>query len=296
MDEIGSVLYEARLSKGMSLNTVQEKLKIQQKYLLAMEEGRFDALPTQTHARGYLRNYAKLLDIDAQPLLDSHQAQMANPAHQKSAKPNGQVDLPPGSPFFDPVNMKINPMRSGNSDSIFRLIIIVALIAAILLIGSRFFTNSEAKPSFSLGEFYDTVIRGETPATVAEIDTAEIVRVNEVEPENPLPIETSRNAVGDGSQPATLVPIFTCPSAELFKLRIDATERVWLEMYVDGVKQEADNLPNLPRGSTLEYTVNENFRINTGNAYALVLTINNDPLGRLGQPQGVVDLTCETSS
>ena len=301
MDEIGNILYEARIAQGMTLDAAQDKLKIQTKFLTAMEEGRFDMLPTPVHARGYLRNYAKYLDLDPQPLVENYQMQVAasggrrrRRAPEAQAAAAGTLPTSADNVFFDPVNMQMNPMRSsGNGESILRIIIILALIAAIVLVASRFFVGGN--PDSSVGEivqqFWSNVILGETPATAADINVDEVIESAEIAPENPLIVETARGEA-DIVDAATAVPLFNCPlNAEVMTLRIDATERVWMQLYIDGELQIQDNVKG---GQSVEFIADDSFRVNTGNAYAIYVTVNGTPLGRLGQPQEVVDVTCNT--
>ena len=72
MDEIGHILREARENKGLTLEEVQAKIRINVRFLAALESGQYDVLPTPVHARGFLRNYARFLGLDPQPLLDRY--------------------------------------------------------------------------------------------------------------------------------------------------------------------------------------------------------------------------------
>lgn len=293
MDEIGSILYEARIRKHLSLDAVQDSLKIQKKFLTAMEEGRFEVLPTAVHARGYLKNYAKYLELDPQPLLESYQvqAQAAQNGSRRASKDDAVTGPDGDNAFFDPVNMRMNPMRtSNNRESFLRLIIIFALLAAIVLVASRFFVGQG--PDNWLSELYNTVILGETPETAAEIAIQEeaIEESAEAPISNPLIVETDRSAI-DEVVP-TAVPTFVCPlNAEVMTVRIDATERVWMQLFIDGDLQVQDNVRE---GESLEYVARESFRINTGDAYAIYVEVNGEVLGRLGQPEEVRDITCNT--
>ena len=56
MDEIGHILREARENKGLSLEEAQAKTRISVRYLTALENGQYSALPTAVHVRGFLRN------------------------------------------------------------------------------------------------------------------------------------------------------------------------------------------------------------------------------------------------
>lgn len=69
MQDIGRILKEVRLTRGFEISDVAKKTCISLRYLQAMEEGRFNIIPN-VFDRGYLKIYAKYLDIDAKPLLD----------------------------------------------------------------------------------------------------------------------------------------------------------------------------------------------------------------------------------
>lgn len=64
MFEIGSTLLEARKRKRLSLFDAAESTRIRVKYLSALEEERFDALPAEVYARGFLRTYAEYLGLN----------------------------------------------------------------------------------------------------------------------------------------------------------------------------------------------------------------------------------------
>ena len=55
---IGDKLRQARLSKNISLDELQQKTKIQKRYLEAIEKGAFDLLPGDYYVRTFLKQYA----------------------------------------------------------------------------------------------------------------------------------------------------------------------------------------------------------------------------------------------
>jgi len=68
MRELGHLLRETRISRHLDLSDVARKTHISGHYLAAMEEGRFHIIP-KVFDRGYLKIYAKLLDMDVAPIL-----------------------------------------------------------------------------------------------------------------------------------------------------------------------------------------------------------------------------------
>lgn len=67
---VGEILARARESQGLSLAEVAQQLKFALRQLEALEQERFDALSGGTFARGMVRGYARLLKLDAEPLLE----------------------------------------------------------------------------------------------------------------------------------------------------------------------------------------------------------------------------------
>jgi len=68
---VGEVLRSAREAHGYSLVDVAQALKLTQRQVEALETERFDLLPGAAFARGFLRNYAKLLGLNPDPLIQS---------------------------------------------------------------------------------------------------------------------------------------------------------------------------------------------------------------------------------
>ena len=73
MFEIGSSLERAREERGFELADAEAATRIRARYLVALEEERFDDLP-DGYARAFLRSYASYLWLDAQRLVDEYDA------------------------------------------------------------------------------------------------------------------------------------------------------------------------------------------------------------------------------
>ena len=65
----GARLRAARESAGLSLDQVAQQLKLAPRQVRALEDEDFAQLPGRTFARGFVRNYARLLNLDGDDLL-----------------------------------------------------------------------------------------------------------------------------------------------------------------------------------------------------------------------------------
>lgn len=74
--QLGAELLAARKAKGFTQQDVSNTLRLSLKQIEALESNDFAALPDAMITRGFIRNYARLLGLDAEPLLTSYKAQV----------------------------------------------------------------------------------------------------------------------------------------------------------------------------------------------------------------------------
>jgi cytoskeleton protein RodZ len=67
---IGAQLRQARDAQGLSIDDVALQLKFAPRQIESLEQERFERLPGPTIARGMVRNYARLLKLDPEPLIE----------------------------------------------------------------------------------------------------------------------------------------------------------------------------------------------------------------------------------
>src|SRR3954471_707320 len=90
----GAMLAAAREELNLSVSDVARHLKLSPAQVEALEEGAYDRLPGRVFVRGFLRNYAKLLGIDPQPLLRTIEHEMPQPVPVDEAPPSTEVVMP----------------------------------------------------------------------------------------------------------------------------------------------------------------------------------------------------------
>lgn len=87
---VGQVLQEARTRGGLDLTEAERVTKIRVKFLRAMEEDRWEALPAPVYARGFLSIYARYLGLDDEPLLEEYE-RTAEGAGRPEPIPTGAI-------------------------------------------------------------------------------------------------------------------------------------------------------------------------------------------------------------
>ena len=104
----GALLRAAREAAGLSVAAVAQQLKLAPRQVAALEEGDFTKLPGRTFVRGFMRNYARLLQLDSDAVLAALPENVAAPSleHPSLAPtPRPMGELPAE------VHAKPNPAR-----------------------------------------------------------------------------------------------------------------------------------------------------------------------------------------
>ncbi|KHK04063.1 RodZ domain-containing protein [Desulfovibrio sp. TomC] len=91
--ELGTMLREERERQGLSLDTVADKIKISRSCLAAIEEGNERALPHPVYAKGFIKNYAKILGVDQDEFTAqlSSLYQLEEPGHGRESTLNADI-------------------------------------------------------------------------------------------------------------------------------------------------------------------------------------------------------------
>ncbi|CAG0932660.1 MAG: Cytoskeleton protein RodZ [Rhodocyclaceae bacterium] len=93
----GAVLRMAREARGMAITEAAAALKMSPRQIEAIEAEDFSRLPGATFVRGFIRNYARLLKIDAAPVLGALPEQAAPLLAELNMPKEAGVKMPSGN-------------------------------------------------------------------------------------------------------------------------------------------------------------------------------------------------------
>jgi len=146
--EIGYSLRAAREKQGIGLPEAELATKIRAKYIRALEDEDFDALPADTYARGFLRTYADYLGLDGEIYVEEYASRFHNTEWDDGPRPAPRS----------------RPRRPRRERTIERRAVILALagiaVVTALVIGAWKYGNTKSPAGVSdLG-------KGKTPAAL----------------------------------------------------------------------------------------------------------------------------------
>lgn len=67
---LGEILISARKRKNVTLEQAEEETKVRSRYLTALEQGRYEVLPSAVYAIGFLAKYAEFLGLNKDKLIE----------------------------------------------------------------------------------------------------------------------------------------------------------------------------------------------------------------------------------
>jgi cytoskeleton protein RodZ len=316
MGELGQLLRQTREEKGIALEQVANDTRIRARFLEALEEQEYDALPTPGHVHGFLRNYALYLGLDLQEVQALYEAE------------NKESRLVPG--IFRPKDIDLAPPRR----SVFRASLVLgAVLVLVALVFSGwalwYYGVPAVEPLLKLltpapqrtaiaeqtvvaERTADAVSQEATAVSAAQTATQAVAMRTATEAAatpamaeptqtptaaatpTPLPTATSDRPrasptpTPNPTRTPTVTPTPSPTPVENVTVSIVVIERAWMQATVDG-----QALPGelLEVGEERTWEGEETIQFVCGNGGGVEVTVNGQKLGTLGRRAEVIDRT-----
>lgn len=214
----GQMLRQAREARGLKVDEVVSQLKLSRRQIEALEADAFTDLPGLTFVRGFVRNYARLLEIDADPilaLLDRH----------SSPDTTFEIKAPPLAKL-----PKSGLGYPGARKQPYRLVLVFGLLAVAAVGGFALFNYTHVEPELQLTPAVSVkapeppVIAAPVVEPVATVDVA-TAPVQPVAPDANAPLATTSAAA------AVAVPDASAPEASVSgQLRLVFEGDSWVDI------------------------------------------------------------------
>lgn len=262
LTELGTRLKEARLSKGYSLDDLQEITKIQKRYLVAIEEGNYSIMPGSFYVRAFIKQYAEAVGLEIEELLEEFKQEIPNQPKEEVAQSISQ----------SPTRRKLN------SRSTSRLLetmpkIIVALFIIVILVAIWFLYQQKAnQPGEEEDDTSKVEYEQQEPTPVEPVEEEETTEETEqpVQEEPEQPTQTISSGTIDGETTS-----YALSGTDTMKIRIEVSGDTWV-----GIRDEAGSEQIEDRvyksGEVVEFdaTANAYARIRLGDSTVAKVFIN----------------------
>ena len=298
MSELGHLLSEARTAKELTLAEVEATTRIRQKYLEALEAGDYSALPQGATGRGFLRNYARFLDLDLADVVTRYAEESGD---------TGQLlpldqEVKSRTIDYRPLEVELidDPSGAGWWRWAVGSVLALALLVAVgwALLGGRF---NWAMPDWKLlSTLNQPLVLAKQQPTATITSTATVVAVQLATATAPSAPASPATRVAIPTSDLLPYPTPTLPPTVTPTPRPTATpevvghiamdmritQRSWMHIEVDGaVAEEA----LLEPGEERTWEAGQALLVRTGNAGGVNLTLNGEDLGTMGDVGQVID-------
>ena len=282
----GGALRTARESQGLSIQDIASRLRLGPKQIEALETDNFTALPEPTIVRGFIRNYAKQLKINAEPLLDAYNVLVPeSDLHRLIVKPS--------------TSMKMTSHKKPKSGRYLLVVLAVLLGLGLWLFYQSYIQKPHptALSESAIGEGVNiegvnsesavsTEPLPEAALPVAEREAALQTSTELTLPAAPLadatlsPTDANLSNTATTTLPAPVEPAVLPPAAPnpngVAKLEFSATQETWINV-VDASGREIYN-KIIFAGSRESVDVTPPVNVTVGNAGATSMSVGGKPV------------------
>ena len=247
---VGDILRREREKQGLTIADIEQGTSIRGLYIEHIERGNIKELPGLVYAKGFVRNYAKFLRLNAEQLV------------QQFAEENGSAPVPP--PVESPAR-RISLSNVGDES------------LSEISIGQQSSSYAGIFGKLAAGIVVLAALVGGGAAVISAINAP---AREAVQP----PVKAEQPAAAPAAAPAN--PPDTQKSADGVRVSVTLTERCWTEVSVDG-KSVFEGI--IEKGKTENWQGKESVVIRAGNAGALDVTLNGKKLGKFGDSGEVLE-------
>ncbi len=250
---IGIHLQQAREAKSISIDEVAINTRIRPAFLQALESGRAEDLPEAVFVQGFIRRYCEAIGIDGTPIVSKFGDSFLTPeklAEDTNIQKKSNIYIPLAIPYI--------------------LLLIAASFGLFYILNPR--RGSESIAQKSLTSTKSLTSSPNPTATPVVSSVAVPSPVSSITPTTPSAISTSTP---------------TTPTSDInskVEVGIELQDKSWVRVKVDG-KTEFEG--ELSKGHKQTWTGTKEVVIRSGNAGAVLVSINKKPPLAMGANQDV---------
>jgi len=268
---VGSALKAARERAGMSLGEVADRLKLSIRQLEAIEHDDFQQLPGATFVRGFVRNYARFLRVDPEPLmarLEQHFPSAVNDVvnlvkHEHQAAPAGTAQKA--------ARVSTEAAAGGRPGKWLALVVAGVVVVAVAV----WFAGKQDKPAVASQQTLQPMLTEQAASAAAGQSSTASVPLAEVE----KPVVAAASMVS-ASVPAAALPVVSKAAASAAvpaeqgsgRITLNAHQAAWISVVdANGKKLQ---FGTLEAGASKEISGTPPFQLKIGNAAQVQLSFN----------------------
>lgn len=256
---LGDMLRSERERQGLSIRDIEKGTSIRALYIESIEKGDYSQLPGEVYTKGFIRNYANFLKMDAAAVVkrymeENHPEKVAEQQAEQEADAAPKAEQQPekkamkAQAFSTGSDFRERVEKSHKNQNMLLVAVVVLLVAA----GAFYMLNSDSKPA----------AKSPAPAQTSS-QQAKAPKAEQPEKKAEAPKKT-----------------------EGVEVVAKITDACWTQVKADGKTVYEGTLQ---KGKTETWKAKEKLVIVAGNAGAVEIKINGKDSGKMGEKGQVAE-------
>jgi hypothetical protein len=254
MSGLGEQIASAREKRGMTAADAARRLHMRTDFITAIETEDWSRLGPPAYARGFVRNYARVVGIDADSIAERLDA--AIPSRDAQTHVEQLAGAPNGTPAPEPVPINVRMQHAQEPRAAWYpwLLGSMSTLAAALVLAVLYYTFGPTQREGAVAQSQISQTQQAVVATPAPQDDAVFNGAN------------AGSASGEARSGVNL--------------QLELTQDSWLSVTVDGKRVVYETLP---AGTVRDFHGVREITLRAGNAGGVNATIDGRSLGSLGE-------------
>ena len=242
-DRVGDILRKERITRRITVETIAKDLKLNVKYIKALEASEYEALPADPYVRVYLRSLAKYLSLDSEEILKKFYMERGMSIEKETASK---------------ISVSMKEKEETKSPMLITVLILIALLAGFSFLANKkgwisttdyFFTESDTTLQITQDNLTDSLADDDSMFS-----------------------ETPLQQTDSSSDPFAETMVDT---TGLLSLQLDViSDSAWVQVFSDGTSWK--NI--IAKNQSRIFTAKDSFNVHVGNNSTVKYSFKGKPI------------------
>jgi cytoskeletal protein RodZ len=241
-DRVGDILRKERITRRITVETIAKDLKLNVKYIKALEASEYEALPADPYVRVYLRSLAKYLSLDSEEILKKFYSERGMSIEKETASK---------------ITVSMKEKEETRSPMLFIVLILIALLA-----GFSFLANKKGWISSP-----DDLIIDKT----SSLQTTQDSIIDSLADDDSL----FSDAPAQNTDSLAMLSDTMVDTTGLLSLKLDViSDSAWVQVFSDGTSWK--NI--ITKNQSRIFTAKDSFNVHVGNNSTVKYSFKGKPI------------------
>lgn len=245
-ERVGDILRKERITRRITVETIAKDLKLNVKYIKALEASEYEALPADPYVRVYLRSLAKYLSLDPEEILKRFYMERGMSIEKETSSK---------------ITISMKDKNEVKSPMLVIVMILIALLAGFSIIANKKGWLQSFKPSM---EEVDTTSASSNEFANTQDSQADSLMVDSLFAKSQNS-DSSADSSADSAKDTT----------GMMTLKLEVTsDSAWIQVFSDG--QSWKNIISINQSRI--FTAKDSFNVHVGNNSTVKYILGGKPL------------------